>query len=320
MALKFVRSLAKSISYLFSFVPEPSKLEREEGISALVVSRNEPFIEPSLKSILNIVDEIVLVDSSSGKWKKQVHKVSKISKKINLVSTEPDYEKQMKIGFSLTKKKWILKWDADFVGFSKIDELRNMIDSLVPSKYYVFYFPVINLELDFFHTDPKSRFHLGHRLFHYSPRLLSPTTSLLRTINKIYMRTKGLFPARTAYGPIPIWYYRKTLNYPYAVHLKSIKPRKRIVERRFQHLWTILPSFRKKIHGNLDNFVDVQLKKMDVSYDDIYEIIIDRMKKGLITYDGVHPKILKNWVIENLHVNFSPTKDFEMKLKEYLKD
>lgn len=320
MALKFIRSLAKSFSYFLSFVPEPLKLEREEGISALVVSRNEPFIEPSLKSILKIVDEIVLVDSSSGKWRDEVKKVSKISNKINFVSTKPDYEKQMKIGFSLTKKRWILKWDADFVGFSKIYKLKNLIDSLTPSKYYVFYFPVINLELDFFHTDPKSKFHMGHRLFHHSPRLLSPTTPLLKTINKINMRTKGLFPARTGYGPIPIWYHKKTLNYPYAVHLKSVKPRKRIVERRFQHLWTILPSSRKKIYGSLDNFVDVQLKKMDVSYDELYEIIINRMKKGLITYNGVHPNILKNWVIENLCVNFSPNKDFEMKLKEYLKD
>jgi hypothetical protein len=59
---------------------------------------------------------------------------------------------------------------------------------------------------------------------------------------------------------------------------------------------------------------------MDVSYDELYEIIINRMKKDLITYNGIHPNILKNWVIENLRVNFSPTKDFEMKLKEYLKD
>lgn len=61
MAFRSVRNTVKSISHLLSFAPKPEELDRGDGISALVVSRNEPFIEPSLESIMGLVDEIILV-------------------------------------------------------------------------------------------------------------------------------------------------------------------------------------------------------------------------------------------------------------------
>jgi len=310
----------KSISYFFSFVPEPLKIEREDGISALVVSRNEPFIEPSIESILNLVDEVILVDGSSGKWRDNVKKVCEKSPKIRCIFTAPDYMEQMSLGFSLTSRRWILKWDADFIAFSRIKHLKKLINEIDSSKYYVIYFSVNNIELDFFHMDPNSKFHLGHRMFQYSPRLFRPTTPLWKYYNKVLLKMKGSLPARTGYGPIPFWYHKIILNSPYAMHLKSVKPLSKLVERRFQHFWTLLPHDEKNKYGTLDKFVDYNLKRVGVTFEDFGKIQINRIRRKAVPYTGQHPELLKQWVEENFGVNFKLSKEFEMKLQEYLSE
>lgn len=320
MAYISFRNTVKSISYLLSFAPKPEKLDRGDGISALVVSRNEPFIEPSLESIMGLVDEIILVDSSSGKWRTLVEKICTKYPRIRCVFMEPDYMEQMRAGFLLTTKRWILKWDADFVAFPRINNLTTVIDRLGGSMYHAIYFPVNNVEIDLFHTDPKSPFHQGHRLFQYSLRLLRPTTSLLKQSQRFRMKLRGALPARTAYGPFPPWYKKVKLKQPLALHLKSVKPRKRFVERRFQQHWTLLSSDEKRRFGNLDNFISEKLVSRGIEYEKFCDAQIGRIQKNLVPYAGEHPEILKRWIEENLDVKFRQNDEFGIVLKEFLSE
>jgi hypothetical protein len=320
MANKPILDAAKSVLYSMSFVPNPEKLNRGDGISALVASRNEPFLEPSLESINNLVDEIILVDSSTGKWRDLVERVCARNPKIQYVFMEPDYMEQMRTGILLTTKRWILKWDADFIAFPRISNLTTLIDSLGSFRYHAIYFPVNNVEIDLFHTDPKSPFHQGHRLFQYSSRLLRPTTSLLKQSQRFRMKLKGALPARTAYGPFPPWYKKVKLKQPLALHLKSVKPRKRFVERRFQQHWTLLSSDEKKRYGNLDNYISEKLGSRGITYEKFCDIQIERIRKNLVPYAGEHPELLKLWIEENLDVEFSQSDEFDIRLKEFLSE
>ena len=85
-------------------------------------------------------------------------------------------------------------------------------------------------------------------------------------------------------------------------------------------MWTLLPSVEKTKYGNLETFIYDRLDALDVTFEDFCETQINRIRRNLVPYTGGHPKILKQWVEENLGVEFNLNEEFETKLKEYLSE
>ncbi|UCE95908.1 MAG: hypothetical protein JSV51_09465, partial [Candidatus Bathyarchaeota archaeon] len=59
------RTLISNYAKRIHIVPAPFKLRRKKGVSAIIHARDEPWMEPCLLSISDVVDEIIVVDASS---------------------------------------------------------------------------------------------------------------------------------------------------------------------------------------------------------------------------------------------------------------
>ncbi|HEY4786332.1 MAG TPA: glycosyltransferase family 2 protein [Bacteroidales bacterium] len=83
-----------------------------EGISAVIITKNEEQnIERCLRSIVETVDEIIIVDSGSTDRTEEIASIFKNVKFIN--HAWEGYSKSKNYGNSLAKFDWILSIDAD---------------------------------------------------------------------------------------------------------------------------------------------------------------------------------------------------------------
>jgi len=279
----------------------------------MVLSRNEPFIELSLKSIESLADEIIVVDASRGRWAEETEKICEEEPKIRYLHTTADYREQTKIGLLETAKRWVLKWDADFIAFPHVMELRKLTESLERTKHYAISFPVQNLEWNFFYTNLSKPLHYEPYLFTYSFKLLKKR--LIKYYNIIALKFKKALPNRDAYTPFPFWYNNIRMNKTYALHLNTIKPPMRLVEKQFQAKWALM-SRKQKGRMTFEQFVKRSLVETQMTPEEVYLSLLKTQKVRL--YRGMYPELLKRWIEEKLGIKFEKSVDFNSRLKDYL--
>lgn len=311
-------------------IPKPEKYNRKEGISALILLRNEPWIEPSILSIKDIVDEYIIVDCSTDNTPKKIVRI-KNQENLNLkyVHIEPDYHKQMKIAIKLSSRKWLLRWDGDFIayksGIRNIKKIKDIIQSLSKCRYYFIEFSVLNTEFDLLHVE-KTPCHSEAYLFNYSPSLNK--ISFVRKLRSMIRRiiTKRL-PPRAPYLPFPLWYKRIALDKTFAMHLRTVKSPLRLLERKYQTYWGLLSSKEKQLFANSFNeYVNYRVKKefnMDDAKSASLKYINNMIRsKKLLMYDsdvwGNYPEILNKYIKNKIGVNILNNDDFKNKLIEFL--
>lgn len=311
-------------------VPKPEKYNRKEGISALILLRNEPWIEPSILSIKDIVDEYVIVDCSTDDTPKKIERI-KNQENLNLkyVHMEPDYYKQLEVAIKLSSREWLLRWDGDFIayesGIRSIKKIKDIIQLLSKCRYYYIEFSVLNVELDFLHVE-KTPYHSEAYLFKYSPSLNE--ISFVRKFRTIIRRilTRRL-PPRAPYLPFPLWYKRIVLDKTFAIHLRTVKSPLRLLERKYQTYWGLLSSKKKELFANSFNeYVKYRVKK-EYKTDDIKKaslIYINNIirNKKLLMYDpdvwGNYPEILNKYVKNQIGIKIMNNDDFINKLIDFL--
>ena len=130
-----------------------------DGITAVVSAKNEEYILPfCLKSLVGVVDQIVLIDNGSDDSTLQV-----------MQQFKSDYGEKVEVdilempgallgdcrnaGLDLMRYKWHLRWDADMVcrtsGPNDMKQIRELITDDRPRTLQL---PRINLRGDFHHT------------------------------------------------------------------------------------------------------------------------------------------------------------------------
>lgn len=205
-------------------------------LTAVMINRNELVFGISLKSILPIVDEVIVVDASSGHFAEDVRNLCNDFKNVILIQTTPDITKQYKLGVEAVKTKWILQWDSDFEALEDAYKIHNIIKDYNDGKYYVFKLCVRNAS--------DNSLHCEKYLYRNHPCLTK--WRLIKSYNKLISLIKGIMPVREPVRPFPFWYNRLFLNYVIALHHNNLKTKERIEERRFQDPWALLPDNEKE--------------------------------------------------------------------------
>ena len=283
-----LRNILSSISINLKLVEPAHKINKDQGITAMICTYNEPdWIEPSLLSIKDLVDEYIIVDSSTDKTPNIIEKIkNQYGLNIKIYRIPPgDLVAARNLVLKKARYKWILHWDADFIAKPElIPTIKELISNLDSKYYYLIYWPHIQLCGDLHHVC-RQVFHIEHWLFTWSPKLFY--TWLDRYDSLI----------------APIYMYKTVfINKPLSLHLRGVRNPKRIA---FKSLWW---RFRKEFNElakqgiNLEEYA--KKKALEIyGTDDLEEVgkkIISDYVKKLPIYDkdiyGDYPPILKKYV------------------------
>ena len=185
---------------------------KEKGISALVVSYNDPYwIEISLRSISDLVNEIVVVDSSNDETVEILERLSR-ELPIKLIR-QPllGIKKAKETALANVSFKYVLAWDTDFIATQKLKErVRSFVEKSNDRYYYLVYFPFITLCGDLSHRC-NVRYHMEHWLYTWSKKL------------------KYLWDGSMEHLYAPVYYKRVILDTePLGYHLTGIRKPERM--------------------------------------------------------------------------------------------
>ena len=266
-------------------VPPATSIGRPEGISAMVCTYNEEdWVEPSLLSIKDAVDEYVVIDSSSDQT---ANKISELKKAhgLNMImkQTEPgNLVFARNLALKHSSYRWILHWDADFVAMDRTPRyLKDLIEILDPKRYHLTYYQLSCLDGDLFHQDPNNRFNIEHWLFTYSPTL------------------KYMFIDNFDHLIAPVTYYTaRLLNEVLALHLRTVKSPRRIL---YKSLWYRMRNEGLEGKIYLDEYVQSKVKELYGTFDveRAAEINLGEYLGNLVAVDKssfmYYPEILKDY-------------------------
>jgi len=207
-------------------VPPPCCF-RPSGISAITMARNEEdWVEASVRSILDFVDELVIADNGSeDATPKTIETLAQTyPEKIRRTSLpSEDFVSGTNFLISQTRFRWILRWHADFVArTSGSSSLRTLVDrtrTLDPRKHFSVALSGIALDGDLEHQFEDRRDIPEPFLYTYSPWL------------KYYVR------AHWEALHVP-WFYEK-LTWPevFYFHLRRVKSSMRLLQTVYWSRW-----------------------------------------------------------------------------------
>jgi len=281
-----LRNFVSEVAFRLNVIPPATSISRENGISAMVCTMNEEdWIEPSMLSIKDFVDEYVVIDSSSDRTPGIIRKIAE-EHELNLKMKRippGDLAKTRNLALKLSNYKWILIWDADSIAKENMSKyLKKLIDKLDPNRYYLIYWPQICLDGDLFHQNPKMKLHVEHWLFTYSPKLK-------------YQKVRH-YEILSA----PLTYYKTIyIKKPLSFHLRTVRSPVRLL---YKYLWYRMG--KEKLDGKmtLDEYVNMKIKELYGTSDinEAANIYFNEYIKTLHRYDktvfGDYPRILKEYV------------------------
>ena len=282
-----LRNFVSSTAYWLGISPKPSEYGKEEGISALVISYNDnDWLEPSLLSVNDLVEEYIVIDSSTDDTPKLLKEIKKTyGLNMKIIYTPPgNVVRARNLGLKNISYKWVLIWDPDFIAMDHMPRyLKDLFNSLSPERHYLIYWPHICLDGDLFHYKPGRLYHIEHWLFTWSP------------LAKYFAKGRGigsLLAPLKLYKPI---FIRESLSF----HLRTVRDPVKLLYKKY---WKILRARNMTNKYKLEDFVKERIKK-DYGTIDVKEAAIKHLKELLentVQYDKNkyydYPTILKEYV------------------------
>jgi hypothetical protein len=225
------------------------------GVSANIVTRNDPWLPESIASIREHVQEFIIVDSSTSPYKERNERLLKEWDLPGLVyrHAELDIFEARKLASSLTTRDWALRWDSDIVATARIGELIRLLGTLNRRRYYYeIFFPLVNVG--------RSLDRVPTQTFQVEAWLYSSSRSFSHHLRPLLTGEAG----QTDEPGVP-WFYRKRyLNEVYGIHLARFMPISKLVEKRLHFLWmdpgtksrypdyeTFYSEMRPKVEGTI---------------------------------------------------------------------
>jgi len=248
------------VRYCLSFLPKIGLIDppsqKPNGISVIVRSCNDEWIEHSLRSIKEFADEIIVVDASTDNTPDKIKKIAKeenlnvnlIHMNIPLGSYMGDTEThvyQSNIGLRYVKYRWTVLWDGDFIAYTNgpndIMKLKKLLLELDPKIYYRIHIGFLYLYGDLFHTIPSGpRIRREVFAFTWSPHVKFYDGGRFELIH------------------FPLYYRRILIPKIYAVHLVSVKKPKYFLYRKYWTDWREIRDFQR--FPRLQDYVKYRLK------------------------------------------------------------
>jgi len=281
-----VRNMISSLAYSLRLVPPATSLNREDGITAMVCTYNESdWIEPSLLSIKDLVDEYIVVDSSTDETPQIIENIAReYGLNVKLYHLPwGDLVKARNLALKKSKYKWILHWDGDFIASDEMSSyVKDLINSLDSNRYYLIYWPMVCLDIDIFHQSPRFPIHIEHWLFTYS--------------DKLYYKWINVYDTLIA----PLRYYKSIyIDKILGMHLRTVRNPVRLL---YKYLWWLMRNEGLDKKMDIDTYVKIKVKEV-FNTNDIEEaakIYVEERLRKLVRYDRNkyidYPRILKDYV------------------------
>lgn len=175
-AARFARALA-SWAPVVGLAPSPPG--RPNGISAMVrVRGDEEWIEPCLRSIRSLADEIVLLDNGASADTRAA--IARVGQALGPALRVLDCARDDLIvlsnrGLAACRFRWVIRWDADFVAHTDgpyaIDRLRDFLLGLSPRRYFLIEICAAEAAGDLHHQFPDMRNRCDGQAAVWSPAL-----------------------------------------------------------------------------------------------------------------------------------------------------
>ena len=157
------------LRYIASFAPLVGVVARPQacpnGISAIVrVRGEEEWIEPSLISIREFADEILVLDNgASPETQKALDRLRDPLGDLLRIERCPhlDLFEVSNLALEKARSRWVVRWDADFIAHTSetgdIRNLRRYLPELDPRRYSLVYLTAVEVAGDLFHHFPDRR-------------------------------------------------------------------------------------------------------------------------------------------------------------------
>lgn len=211
------------------------------------IKNEEDWIEPSVRSIVDFADEIIIVDNGSDDRTIDIIREleSIFETKIKLF-IKPDLNQIDLSNYALSKTsyKYIMRWDGDMVartsGPFNILHLRDKILKLHRHKYYVIYLSHIQLTGDLLHQDPEEEIHEENYLHTYS--------------NK----AKYIFSGKFESLKVPKYYHIIKIKYHFSFHI-NVKPARRMFQKRYWLRWLAENDYQE--YPTLEKYINKKFRE-----------------------------------------------------------
>jgi len=141
-----VRNALVSIRAGLGLLP---RVDRPNCVSALMRVRDEEWwIEPSILSIKDLVNEYVIMDASTDRTPEIIEGLRRDYglDVIHVVDFDDDIARVSQRGLEMIRCRWVLRWDGDFVMTEYgVQFIKDLINRLRRDRYYAIYWPHIFL-------------------------------------------------------------------------------------------------------------------------------------------------------------------------------
>jgi len=138
-----LRNMLSEISFRLGLHSDPLSEGREFGVSAMVCTYNEEdWVVPALLSTRGLVDEYIVVDSSTDRTLELINELrGEEGLKIRMTRIPSgDLARARMTAIRNAKYSWILQLDADFVYFDWSPKcIRRFIKGLDKRRHYLLY-------------------------------------------------------------------------------------------------------------------------------------------------------------------------------------
>ena len=277
-----LRNFLSSIYYLLG----SCKSDKPEGITAMVCTYNEEdWVDISLLSIRELVNEYIVVDSSTDNTPQKILELKeKHGLPIRLYRVNAgDLVFARNMVLEKAQYRWILLWDADFIATQKlIKKVMELISRLSEDKCFLVYWKMVLLCGTPLHVC-RNRYHVEHWMFTWSDKL----------------RYKWLDSVESLFAPL---YLYKVVNIdePLGFHLSYVRSPKRLA---MKIIWWRFKREADKFMrsgGSLEEFALIKAREL-YGVDDLEELgrmFIREMVKELPLCEEPICKLIPRQVIE----------------------
>jgi hypothetical protein len=253
------------------------------GVSANVITRNDPWLPESLASIRSHVDEFVVIDSSTPAFRERNERLLRELELPNLVYRPEvvDIFEARRRATGLTTRQWALRWDADIVANANIAELFRRIAALPTERYYYeVFFPLVNVG--------QSLDRVSTQTFQVEAWLYSSSQHFRHHLRRLFTGE----PGQTDEPRVPLFYRKLYLNDVYGIHLARFMPMSKLVEKRLHFLW-MEPSVKSQ-YRDYDAFYGTMRPQIEGTIRDEATLPYDPSRFGplpteLLPYRGRSP-------------------------------
>lgn len=289
-----LRNILSSLAYYTGLYEHPDSTGRPKGISALMCTYDEEdWIEPSMLSIKNLVDEYVVVDSSSDRTPEIINSVAKEhGLNVKLLRQPPGDIVQARLtALRSSSFRWLMPIDADMILYEKgVKKIRELIESFNPRVHYLIYWKYLLFCGDLRHVCSEEPYHVEHWMFTYSKKL---TYKYLDFGRGVYM--DALIAPLRLYKPVII-------NDVLGVHLTRVRSPEKLALKhvRLEHRELLLKYTKS---GFSSEEATLKIARDIYGVEDLRQLglkLIEQFVKGLPIYEeqkyGPLPRILLDYL------------------------